>query len=68
MVAENSYYQVLSDTLTGSRAVDEESFSAVAVLAERLDTLKRTNSMFEGISFSPEVEELASCEMVSALS
>jgi hypothetical protein len=68
MVAENSYYQVLSDTVTGSRAVDEESFSAVAVLGERLETLKRASSMFVGVSFSPEVEELASCEMVSVLS
>ncbi len=61
-------HSVVMEAISGQRQVDDNTFSAVAVLAERLEKLKRSSSLFAGISFSPAVEELAAIEMVSALS
>ena len=68
MFNERNHFQVVSESLSGQRAIDEDTLSSVAVLAERLERLKRTSGMFDEITFSPEAEELACCEMVSALS
>jgi hypothetical protein len=62
------HFEVINDSLNGTRQVDEETFSSVAVLAERLDKLKRNTDLFEDITFSPQLEELVSCEMISAIS
>jgi hypothetical protein len=62
------YFKIVTESLTGSRSVDEETFSSVAVLAERLDRLKKTSGIFSDVSFSPELEELAEREMISAIS
>ena len=64
---EMDHFEVLSDNLNGSREIDEQTFSCVAVLAERMDRLKRSNPLFEQISFSPEVEELACSEALSEI-
>lgn len=60
-------HSVVMDAITGQRKFDDNIFSSVAVLAERLEKLKSSNSLFAGISFSPAVEELAAIEMTSAL-
>ena len=62
------HFKIVTESLAGSRSVDEETFSSVAVLAERLDRLKKTSSVFSNVSFSPELEELAEREMISAIS
>ena len=61
-------FRIINDSITGKRPVDEMTFSSVAVLAERMEQLKRSSVMFEDVGFSPEVEELALCEMISAIS
>ena len=61
-------FKIINDSLTGKRAIDETTFSSVAVLAERMEQLKRNSDLFEDIDFSPELEELALCEMISAIS
>jgi len=67
MFANNdNHFEVIKENLEGSRPCDESVFSSVAVLAERLEKLKR-NAMFQGVAFSAEVEELACCEMMSAI-
>ncbi|HEG43777.1 MAG TPA: hypothetical protein ENH94_07005 [Phycisphaerales bacterium] len=68
MFNERNHFKVVNESLSGQRAVDEDTFSSVAVLAERLERLKRTSNIFANITFSPQAEELACCEMVSALS
>ena len=60
--------KIVSECLSGERPVDEATFSSVAVLAERLEKLNQSSEEFADISFSPEVEELALCEMISAIS
>lgn len=64
---ETDHFEVLSENLNGSREIDEQTFSSVAVLAERMDRLKRSNSLFEQISFSPEVEELSCSDLLSEI-
>ena len=65
---ECSDFEVVQTTISGERKMDETTLCSVAILAERLERLKRKNSIFAGISFSPAVEELVEYEMVSALS
>ena len=59
--------KTVRESICGDRPVDEETFSSVAVLAERLESLKRASSLFEGVAFSDEVQDLADCEMISAI-
>ena len=61
-------FEVIRKSISGQRPVDEETFSSVAVLAERLDRVKRNNKISADVCFSPQVEELALCEMISAIS
>jgi len=65
---EGNHFKVITDSLTGDRPTDEETFSSIAVLAQRLDRLKKTNAMFDEIGFSEQVEELELREIVSAIS
>jgi hypothetical protein len=68
MFGKNSdHFKIVNDSLTGTSPINEETFSSVAVLAERLDKLKRSSDAFKDITFSPELEELAECEMISAI-
>ncbi|RKY11894.1 MAG: hypothetical protein DRP65_02885 [Planctomycetota bacterium] len=62
-----NHFEVITKSLTGDRPTDEETFSSTAVLAQRLERLKRSNPLFEKIDFSEQVEELALCEMISAI-
>ena len=65
---ERDDFTIIRESLSGEKPVDETTFSSIAVLAERMERLKRSSEAFEDISFSPEVEELALCEMISAIS
>ena len=64
----NDHFKIVTDSLSGAGPVDENVFSSVAVLAERLERLKRNSNHFDNVAFSPQVEELAACEMISAIS
>jgi hypothetical protein len=66
--AKFDYFKVIKESLSGNRPTDEETFSSVAVLARRLERLKKNSKLFDDVGFSDEVEELASCEMISAIS
>ena len=65
---EGNHFKVITDSLSGGRPTDEETFSSIAVLAQRLDRLKKTNAIFDDVAFSEQVEELQLREMVSAIS
>ena len=61
-------FEIVMKSISGQRPVDEQTFASVAVLAERLDRVKRNNKISADVCFSPQVEELALCEMISAIS
>jgi hypothetical protein len=50
--------EMLRQGLVGQRPVDEEVLTSAAILGDRLEILKRTNPLFEAVSFSPEVEAM----------
>ncbi len=66
--SQYDYFKIVKQSLAGKRPVDEETFSSVAVLAERLEGLKRTSALFADVTFSEHMQELADCEMISAIS
>lgn len=57
--------EVLRQGLTGQRPVDDEFMTSAAVLDDRLEMLKRSSSMFEAVSFSPEVEAMMARQMTT---
>lgn len=60
MFAETSgHFDIVNKTLAGAREVDEQTQASLAILAERLERIKRFGGMFKGISFSQDVERLA---------
>jgi hypothetical protein len=50
--------RIVAASLAGERPVDEQTHAAVAILAERLERLQQSSSLFAGISFSPYVKQL----------
>jgi hypothetical protein len=62
------YLKTVKESIGGARPIDEDTLSSVAVLAERLEILKKTSSLFADVAFSDDVQELADCEMISAIS
>lgn len=54
----NNEIEMLRQGLVGQRLVDEEVLTSAAVLGDRLEMLKRNSSLFEAVSFSPEVEAM----------
>jgi hypothetical protein len=59
-VETNDHFDIVSRNLSGGREVDEQTRTSLAVLAERLDALKKISGLFAGISFSDDVKKLAS--------
>ncbi len=66
--SQHDHLRTVKESISGARPIDEDTLSSVAVLAERLDRLKETSSLFADVAFSDDVQELADCEMISAIS
>jgi hypothetical protein len=58
MEMDSNHCQVAGRSLSGERAVDEQTFASLEVLGERLERLKALNNGFDGVTFSREVMEL----------
>lgn len=56
---EMDYLQIVRDSIAGERAIDEQTFASAAVLADRLERLKKLGRGFSGIEFSPDAAKLA---------
>ena len=50
--------EVVKDSLSGSRPVDEQTVASVAALGERLERVRKLGDRFARITFSPAVERL----------
>ena len=50
--------RIVNESLAGDRPVDEQTQAALAILAERLERLKQSSSLFAEIGFSPHVKKL----------
>jgi len=67
MNRQNNPVEVLRQGLIGSCEMNDEMMSAAALLAGRLDALKRMSPMFEAISFSPEAEAMVEAHLAVAV-
>ena len=59
-VETNDHFDTVNANLRGTREVDEQTHMSLAVLAERLNALKKMSGLFAGVSFSDDVKKLAS--------
>ena len=50
--------RIVGESLTGERPVDEQTCASLAILAERLERLKQSSSLFAGVTFSPYVQKM----------
>jgi len=50
--------RVVRDSLLGERAVDEQTFASLSVLAERLERVRELGMDFSDVAFSPDVMKL----------
>ncbi len=55
---DSNHCRIVAGSLVGEREVDERTFASLAILAERLERLKKIDETFSGIEFSPAVDEL----------
>jgi len=55
---DSKHCQILRESLSGQREVDEQTFASMTILTERLERLKKNDSTFENITFSADVEKL----------
>ena len=56
---DSSNWQLVKQSLSGDRVVDEQTHASIAILAERLERLKKLDKVFENVAFSPDVLQLA---------
>ena len=50
--------QIVRESLSGTRAIDEQTYASLAVLNERLQRTRKLGDKFANITFSPAVEQL----------
>jgi hypothetical protein len=55
---EKNNWQIVKESLTGDRVVDEQTFASLAVLEERLGHLRRRDEIFATVEFSDDVKKL----------
>ena len=65
---ELDHWQVVSKGLSADRPVDERTLASLAILAERLERLKRSYPVMAAVDFSPHVKELSSRAISVAVS
>ena len=54
----SNHFQIVARSLNGEREIDEQTYSSLAVLTERLEHLKRSDKTFSRIAFSAGVKKL----------
>ncbi len=64
-VADTDCCRIVEGSLTGSRAVDEQTFVSLEILSERLERVHKEHSSFSEVDFSPAAKELMSHKAVA---
>ena len=55
---DSNHWQIVRNSLGGERAVDEQTYASMAILAERLERLKDLDSIFSKVTLSSAVKKL----------
>jgi hypothetical protein len=50
--------RIVRDSMSGDRAVDEQTFASLTILAERLERVRKTGMDFSDVAFSPDARNL----------
>jgi len=64
---DSNHCRIVARSLAGKREVDEQTFTSLAVLGERLERLKGRNKAFSGVEFSAAVEKLQTSKTAVAV-
>lgn len=65
---DSNHCQVVKESITGRRLVDEQTFASLTILNERLEQLKKLGGMFSDVDFSPAVQRLKGPKKTVAVS
>lgn len=60
--------EVVSQSLTGQRPTDEQTFNSINLLADRLQAVRKAHPSLAGVEFSPQVQALVEQESLLAIS
>ena len=55
---ELNHSQIVLESMMGEREADEQTFTSLAILAERLERLKKFSNSFSEVSFSAAAKKL----------
>jgi hypothetical protein len=65
---DSNHCQIVKDSISGERAVDEQTFASLAILNERLERLRKLDKIFDKVAFSPAVEKFKKQKSAVAIS
>ena len=65
---EQDHCEIVLDSLTGSRTTDEQTFTSINILAERLENVRKVHRSLIDVELSPFVQALVEQEMKLAVS
>ncbi|MBP7053653.1 MAG: hypothetical protein KBE65_21800 [Phycisphaerae bacterium] len=68
MTGMDRHFQIVGESLTGARPVDEQTCASMAILSDRLEGLRQSSDLFAGVSFSPYVQKMKRHAEAMALS
>lgn len=68
MTGMDRHCQIVAESLTAERPVDEQTCASMAILADRLERLKKSSDLFAGVAFSPYVQKMRHHAEAMALS
>lgn len=65
---DSNHCQTVKDSISGKRAIDEQTFASLTILSERLERLRKLDTIFEGVEFSPTLKKLKEQKSAVAIS
>jgi len=68
LTMEQDHCKIVLDSITGNSTTDEQTFTSINVLAERLDNVRKVHRSLIDVEFSPYVQAMAEQEMKLAIS
>jgi hypothetical protein len=57
---DSNHCRIVAESLAGKREVNEQTFSSLAILDERLEHLRKIDESYSGVTFSPDAAKLLS--------
>jgi hypothetical protein len=58
MTEHSDHCRIVGRSLSGERAVDEQTFASLTILTERLERLRKCGDIFSDVDFSSHVKKL----------